>query len=118
MRQAIESTGATYTSAVEARIALERLVLTCFEQEQPELYNDREEDFMGVMESLKKEHGMEEEGILYTIMKLLPLQIELQIPGLLRWMAKVRANAVVYCPLAMLGALRDVKRTLKTLMIS
>ena len=85
MRQAIESTGASYTSAVES---------------QPELYDDREEDFMGAMECLKKEHGMEEEGILYTMMKLLPLQIELQIPGLLRWMAKIRANAVVYCPLA------------------
>ncbi|CAJ1394198.1 unnamed protein product [Effrenium voratum] len=84
MREAIEGCGASFSSAVD---------------EETELYDGREQDFFGCLEALKTEHGLQEEPMLYAMMKLMPIQMELQLPGLLRWLQKIRADAVVYCPL-------------------
>jgi len=89
MREAIEGCGASYSSAVE---------------EETELYESREEDFFGCMETLKAEYGLQEEPMMYAMMKLMAIQMELQLPGLMRWLQKIRADAVVYCPLASVEA--------------
>ena len=72
------------------------------------------------MEALKAEYGLQEAGarrnasqtggmrpeepMMYAMMKLMAIQMELQLPGLMRWLQKIQADAVVYCPLACLAS--------------
>eukprot|EP00928_Gymnodinium_smaydae_P032887 TRINITY_DN23716_c0_g1_i1.p1 TRINITY_DN23716_c0_g1~~TRINITY_DN23716_c0_g1_i1.p1 ORF type:complete len:514 (-),score=85.17 TRINITY_DN23716_c0_g1_i1:247-1788(-) len=82
MREAIEGTGALFHSAVDI---------------EPELYEGRTPDPFGANTSLGKEYGLSE---LFTARLLLQnVQIELQLPGLVRFLQSVSADAVICCPL-------------------
>ena len=83
MREAIEDTGARFHSDIEA---------------EPELYEGRDPAMYGALGSLQEEHGLKGS---FTKARLLlrELSIELMLPGLLRWLRKIRAEAVLFCPL-------------------
>ncbi|CAJ1393541.1 unnamed protein product [Effrenium voratum] len=83
MREAIEDTGASFHSDIEA---------------EPELYEGRDPAMYGALGSLQEEHGLKGS---FTKARLLlrELSIELMLPGLLRWLRKIRAEAVLFCPL-------------------
>ncbi|CAJ1426196.1 unnamed protein product, partial [Effrenium voratum] len=85
MRSAIEDTGAKFWNELEV---------------ESELYENREEDLMGVATSaLKKEQGLENESMLAGFMKLSCYSLELQLPGCIRWLQQLQPDAVAYCPL-------------------
>jgi len=83
MREAIEDTGSAFHSDVEW---------------ETELYDGREPDILGAMECLKAQHGLDKGKILGSL-KLMTVQVELMLPGVLRFLRKVAPNAIVFCPL-------------------
>lgn len=84
MRAAIEDTGSVFHSDTKV---------------ESELYEGREIDYFGAMQSLKKEHGLEGASLMVSMTKLSPVMIELMMPGVLRWLRELQPKAVVYCPL-------------------
>jgi len=82
MRTAIEDTGAIFHSDMEC---------------EPELFEGREGHGFGALESLKKEHDIEDDHILVALYKLGNVMCELQLPGVLRLFRSVKPTAVVYC---------------------
>ncbi|CAJ1389649.1 unnamed protein product [Effrenium voratum] len=93
MREAIEDTGATFHSDME---------------EMPELYEGRTPDLFAALNDLRIEFGLEDDPYMIAFTKLKEICLEMMMPGLLRWLARIRAEAVVCCPLmnreASLGA--------------
>lgn len=84
MRTAIEDTGSFFHSDLEV---------------ESELYEGREVDLFGAQASFVKEHGLEGDGMLLSMMKVWPLMLEQMLPGVLRWLTQLQPRAVVYCPL-------------------
>jgi len=84
MREAIEDTGATFHSDVE---------------NEPELYQGREPSMFGALEAIQKEYDCEDESMMVASCKLQEVMLEMMLPGVLRWLCGLRADAVVYCPL-------------------
>jgi len=84
MRTAIEDTGAKFHAEIE---------------QKPELYKDREADLFGASEALKQEYGLQTDKEVLSRVKLHAIAVELHLPGLMRWLHQVQADAVVYCPL-------------------
>lgn len=84
MRGAIEDTGAMFHSDVEV---------------ESELYDGRELDLFGASSSIGKELGIESEGFLERVFKIKAVQLEMQLPGVLRWFCTLGATAVAYCPM-------------------
>jgi len=84
MRAAIQDTGATFYDEIK---------------NMPELYQEREPDLFGAMESLKREFGLEDDDMLTSMMKLRPINMELMVPGALRFLQQVKADVLVCCPL-------------------
>ena len=83
-RDAIEDTGATLHSALEY---------------ESELYAGREPGIFGAFfPSLQTEHGLSDAGPYCTRVCLEYVQIELQLPGVLRFLDAVGATGVVYDP--------------------
>ena len=88
MRDAIEDTGALFHSDIE---------------EQPELYEGRDPGMYAALGSLMEEHGLQAsltEGRLI----LRELAVELMLPGTMRWLKRVKADVVLFCPLINLEA--------------
>jgi len=81
-RQAIEGTGATLHNDSD--------VLTS-------LCEGRSKSLGEVVTALRQEHGLEQDSFVEAFFKLGCIQQELKIPDLLRFLQKLRANAVVYC---------------------
>jgi len=88
MRQAIEDTGARFHSDVE---------------QEPELYSGRELSFAPSL-VLKREHDLEEKTFTEIRASLQVAALELAMPGCLRWLQQVRADAIFYDPLVNLEA--------------
>lgn len=88
MREAIEDTGASFHSDI---------------QMQHELYEGRDPAMFGALGSLQEEHGLKGS---FTKARLLlrELAIELMLPGTLRWLRSIHADAVLFCPLVNLEA--------------
>ena len=84
MKEAIEDTGANFHSEVEAL---------------PEMYEGRNVDLFGCLTDLQKEYGLESETLFVAMFKLREIMQELMLPGILRWLRKVKADVVVICPL-------------------
>ncbi|CAE7836391.1 yojK [Symbiodinium sp. CCMP2592] len=84
MREAIEDTGAEFSNEVS---------------ECPELYEGRVPEMFGANASLKQEYNLEDDSMMTAYFKLLPISLELQLPGVLRWMRRVRPHLTVFCPL-------------------
>ncbi|CAE7208901.1 ydhE, partial [Symbiodinium pilosum] len=84
MKEAIEDTGATYHSEVD---------------ELRELYEGRQLDIMGCLTDLQKEFGLEEDPLIIAMFKVKEIMLEMMLPGILRWLRKTGAEAVVVCPL-------------------
>lgn len=84
MREAIEDTGATFHNEIELL---------------PEMYTGRQVSMVGALDDIKKELGLQDSGLMSGFMLLREVMLELQLPGVLRWLCAVRAEAVVYCPL-------------------
>ncbi|CAE7909911.1 ydhE [Symbiodinium sp. KB8] len=84
MRAPIEDTGAHFTNELE---------------ECPELYEGRKEDLFGATEALKLEHGLEEDPMMLSWVKLAPISLELGLPGVLRWMQRLQPQVLVFCPM-------------------
>lgn len=84
MREAIEDTGAVFHSEVEC---------------QPELYKGREPDIWGAMDCLKREHGLQGLGALQGAFRVMAIQMELQLPGLMRFLREMEPSAIVFCPI-------------------
>ena len=89
MREAIEDTGAVFHSDIET---------------QPELYAGRAPSMWGALGSLQEEHGMKGESLSQARLKLRELAVELMLPGTLRWLEKIKAQAVLCDPLINLEA--------------
>ena len=89
MREAIEDTGAVFHSDIEA---------------QPELFVGRDPSMYGALGSLQEEHGMKGESLSNARLKLRELAVELMLPGTLRWLHKIQAQAVLCDPLISLEA--------------
>ena len=88
MRDAIEDTGALFHSDIE---------------EQPELYEGREPGMYAALGSVMEEHGLKAsltEGRLI----LRELAAELMLPGTMRWLKRIKADVVLFCPLINLEA--------------
>lgn len=85
MREAIEDTGATFHSEVE--------ILR-------ELYTGRGNDGLTVLLMLMKEHRLEKKPLMIGYMTLNHVMLELQLPGLVRFLREMKPSAVVYCPLS------------------
>eukprot|EP00931_Biecheleriopsis_adriatica_P057829 TRINITY_DN3432_c0_g1_i1.p1 TRINITY_DN3432_c0_g1~~TRINITY_DN3432_c0_g1_i1.p1 ORF type:complete len:526 (-),score=88.13 TRINITY_DN3432_c0_g1_i1:203-1780(-) len=83
IRESIEDTGAIFHSAID---------------HEAELYNGRDADVAGALNALKQEHGMHGESFLAAYQKLRDVQLDLQLPGVLRFLQLVKPDAVVYCP--------------------
>jgi hypothetical protein len=87
MRAKVEGTGAVFHSAVDC---------------EPELFLGRGTDFISMVMNLAKE--FEDQGIATTsvarLWQLRLVMIELQLPGLLRLLRKLDADALVFCPLS------------------
>jgi len=84
MRDAIEDTGAKFH---------------CEAQWKPELFDGREADLFGATPSLRTEYGLLEDLPLMSMFKLMGVQMELMLPGMLRWLRELQPSAVVYCPI-------------------
>uniref|UniRef100_A0A7S2N2S6 UDP-glycosyltransferases domain-containing protein n=1 Tax=Zooxanthella nutricula TaxID=1333877 RepID=A0A7S2N2S6_9DINO len=84
LRAGIEDTGAVFHSDIGV---------------QPELYEGRRPDFIGATASLKKEYGLEGDSTIDAIVKLRMVQREMMLPGTIRWLKRLGAHAVLYCPL-------------------
>jgi len=84
MRKAIEDTGAVFHAQIDV---------------EPELYEGRAPDAFGALGSLQQEHGLQGDSISLVRLKLTSVQLELQIPGMLRLLREIGAAAVVYDPL-------------------
>jgi len=93
MREAIEDTGARFHADVEV---------------ERELFNGRSPDTFGALFSLAKEHGLLGISLMELRAMLRHVQVELQLPGLLRWLGEIGAQGVMYdpifCPEAAYGA--------------
>mmetsp|Transcript_126955 Transcript_126955/g.179119 ORF Transcript_126955/g.179119 Transcript_126955/m.179119 type:complete len:515 (-) Transcript_126955:227-1771(-) len=89
MREAIEDTGAVFHSDIET---------------QPELYTGRDPSMWGALGSLQEEYGMKGETLSQGRLKLRELAVELMLPGTLRWLEKIKAQAVLCDPLISLEA--------------
>jgi len=89
MREAIEDTGARFHTDIE---------------NQPEMYEGREPSLWGALEDIKKEYGMEGESFVTSIFKLREIMLEMMLPGTIRWLQRIRADTVVYCPMMNLEA--------------
>ena len=89
MQEAIEDTGAVFHSDIEA---------------QPELFVKRDPSFYGALGSLQEEYGMVGESLSQARLKLRELAAELMLPGTLRWLQKIKAQAVLFDPLLNLEA--------------
>eukprot|EP00928_Gymnodinium_smaydae_P025794 TRINITY_DN20444_c0_g4_i1.p1 TRINITY_DN20444_c0_g4~~TRINITY_DN20444_c0_g4_i1.p1 ORF type:complete len:563 (+),score=78.43 TRINITY_DN20444_c0_g4_i1:85-1773(+) len=94
MRDAIEDTGATFHSEL---------------QELTELYDGREPFLMGALPDLQKEFGVEDDNLMRAMCKLREIQLELMMPGAIRWLQKLNADVVVCCPLINLEAIYSAK---------
>ena len=84
MREVVEDTGAVYHNDIEA---------------QPELYEGRDPSMWGALGSLQEEYSMKGESHTRARMKLRELAVELMLPGTLRWLRKIKAQAVLCCPM-------------------
>eukprot|EP00438_Fugacium_kawagutii_P008071 Skav214649 [mRNA] locus=scaffold1763:547:1767:- [translate_table: standard] len=84
MREAIEGTGAEFHDEV---------------QQMPEMYEGRTPDMFGALTDVQKEYGLENECLMVAMMKVKEIMSEMMLPGMLRWLKSVRAQAVVCCPL-------------------
>eukprot|EP00928_Gymnodinium_smaydae_P043607 TRINITY_DN2917_c0_g4_i1.p1 TRINITY_DN2917_c0_g4~~TRINITY_DN2917_c0_g4_i1.p1 ORF type:complete len:584 (-),score=60.85 TRINITY_DN2917_c0_g4_i1:210-1823(-) len=84
MREAIEDTGATFHAEVD---------------ELSELYEGREPFLIGAMLDLQKEYGLEGEDMIRAHSKLNEIQLEMMLPGTVRWLRQVKADVVVCCPI-------------------
>lgn len=84
MRESIEGTGAMFHAT------------TSYEKE---LYTGREADAPGALGSLQKELGLEKDTWWLVWQKIRDVQLELQIPGVCRFLQELKPNAVVYCPI-------------------
>ena len=84
MKEAIEDTGATFHSEIEAL---------------PEMYEGRQIDIFGCLTDLQKEYGLEDDPLFIAMFKLREIMQELMLPGILRWLREVQAEVVVICPL-------------------
>lgn len=83
MRHAVVGTGAVFHSVTE---------------QQPELYEGREAENWGAFGSLRKEYDMESGSLLVSAFKLMAVQVELMLPGTLRWLRSLRPSVVMFCP--------------------
>lgn len=83
MRDPIEDTGAT--------LYLDSDIM-------PELYSARKADLFGALAALKEEHGVQD-SFFVARMKMEFVQIELMLPGLLRFLREHTPAAVVYDPI-------------------
>ncbi|CAK9091156.1 unnamed protein product [Durusdinium trenchii] len=83
MRPMIEKTGASFSSMAS---------------EQSELYDGREQDIMGCFRALAQELEVAEEPMMVSLLKTAPYHLELQLPGTIRWMQRVRPDVVLFCP--------------------
>lgn len=84
LRQAIESTGASFYLDADY---------------QTELHSGREPVGVQVADMLVKERGLEKEPTVYAFAKVYSSALELALPGTLRWLQTVRADAIMYCAL-------------------
>ncbi|CAE7782770.1 yojK, partial [Symbiodinium microadriaticum] len=84
MKDAIEDTGATFHSEIEAL---------------PEMYEGRNVDIFGCLSDLQKEYGLEEDPLFVAMFKIREIMQEMMLPGILRWLEKVGVDVVVICPL-------------------
>lgn len=84
MRAAIEDTGAKFYLDSD---------------HQPELYSGREPDNFGALQSLQKEHAIEDDGLMVAHAKLSNVELELQLPGMLRFLQELRPHVVIFCPM-------------------
>ena len=89
MREAIEDTGAVFHSGIET---------------QPELYAGRDPSMWGALGSLQEEYGMKGESFSQARLKMRELAAELMLPGTLRWLKKINAQAMLCDPLINLEA--------------
>lgn len=85
MRPAIEATGATYHSEKEL---------------EPEFFNGRGDDVMTSLTTMQEEYGLKHEPFLISMMLLRYTIYEQQLPGLLRFLRKLKPQSVVYCPIS------------------
>jgi UDP:flavonoid glycosyltransferase YjiC (YdhE family) len=85
MRGKIEGTGAVFHSAVEC---------------EPELFQGRGTDFIGMVLSLAEEFEGVGQSTVARLWQLQPIMVELQLPGLLRLLRKLEPQAIVFCPLS------------------
>jgi len=88
MREAVEDTGATFHSDLEI---------------QAELYDGRDPWMYGALGSLQEEYGMKG-NLTKARLVLRELAVELMLPGTLRWLRKIKAQAVLCCPMINLEA--------------
>jgi len=84
MKDAIEDTGATFHSEIEAL---------------PEMYEGRNVDIFGCLSDLQKEFGLEQDPLFVAMFKIREIMQEMMLPGILRWLEKVGVDVVVLCPL-------------------
>eukprot|EP00408_Alexandrium_pacificum_P041196 CAMPEP_0171237504 /NCGR_PEP_ID=MMETSP0790-20130122/42999_1 /TAXON_ID=2925 /ORGANISM="Alexandrium catenella, Strain OF101" /LENGTH=509 /DNA_ID=CAMNT_0011703855 /DNA_START=102 /DNA_END=1631 /DNA_ORIENTATION=+ len=84
MREPVEDTGAAFHSDIE---------------NEPELYSGRDPGMFAAIDDLKEEHGMQHDSMIVAAFKLEEVIHEMMLPGLIRWLRKVGAQAVVYCPM-------------------
>ena len=84
MRDAIEGTGAEFHDEV---------------LEMPEMYEGRSPDMFGALTDMQKEYGLENENLMVAMMKLKEIMSEMMLPGILRWLKRLKAQVVVCCPL-------------------
>ncbi|CAJ1399483.1 unnamed protein product [Effrenium voratum] len=83
MRAKIEQTGASFSDTTE---------------EMPELFAGRETDIMGAMRALGTELGIVDAPMMVGMLSLGPIHLELQMPGAIRWMQRVKPQLVLFCP--------------------
>ncbi|CAE7740376.1 ydhE [Symbiodinium sp. CCMP2592] len=84
MKDAIEDTGATFHSEIEAL---------------PEMYEGRNVDIFGCLSDLQKEFGLDQDPLFVAMFKIREIMQEMMLPGILRWLEKVGVDVVVLCPL-------------------
>eukprot|EP00928_Gymnodinium_smaydae_P056106 TRINITY_DN39534_c0_g1_i1.p1 TRINITY_DN39534_c0_g1~~TRINITY_DN39534_c0_g1_i1.p1 ORF type:complete len:559 (+),score=51.65 TRINITY_DN39534_c0_g1_i1:99-1775(+) len=94
MREAIVDTGAMFHSDI---VELE------------ELYDGREPFMFGALMDLQKEYGLENEHLMRAWLKLKEIQVEMMLPGLIRWLRKIKADVVVCCSLLSIEAVYGAK---------
>lgn len=84
MRDAIEDTGATFHSSLEIL---------------PELYTGRRPGIGGAIRALQEEYGLPDIFIC-SFLKLHAVQLEMQLPGMIRLLNRLAPATVIYCPVA------------------